>query len=467
MMRGNADRFAELLDGHPHARPDESTTPGMLSIVSALRGMDFDIAPDELTRVRQRQRLIAMAAVRTSGDPREQAVSAAVRSPAARPGIAAMLGAAFRAALRRARPGRHAIPGRSAIASVAALCLVVASAGALLLVSQNALPGDALYSLKRAAEQARLALAGSQQERGLELLGFASVRLAEIQELLEQPVALGAMETGIASAPGGPDADLLIDTLETMDRQTTEGMHAMASAAVDEVSVETLRLVGEWGVGQFVELSSLAEQMPGQAQLRAEGSKALLERAVQRLDDLAQGLDCACLHDLSNTDELGPIPCLPCEGPGSGGSSLPAETPLPAETAVPAETSVSVETPAPLPRTPGPTGLGPAPSSVPMPTIPPPTAAQPSSPSAPGPTSPPPTAPGPPAEGSQCLLGSEIGIIQGGICVPLPPPPTDPPGDGEPDPPADGTPCLLIDLPGTLLDVVGVLLNGVCVALDP
>ncbi len=63
----DVERFAEQADGHHLSRsPASGETADLLALVSALRSLDFEVRPSELTRIRQRQRLVAMAAVRPS-----------------------------------------------------------------------------------------------------------------------------------------------------------------------------------------------------------------------------------------------------------------------------------------------------------------------------------------------------------------------------------------------------------------
>lgn len=454
MALSEAERFAGLIDAPPlnsAARPQlngaaepapshQGKTSELLTLVAALRELDFDIAPSEQTRHRQRQRLVAMAAVR-SREVADEAEAGRHR--------------AFGSAADTAQdsvwsqvlvPLRKARSGRSLVAGLAGLSVIVATLGILSLLAQSAIPGDTLYPLKHGTEQARLVLAGDEQAEGRVLLGFASTRLEELSALLDAPVSLRAGGSGVQAANGGDVSELLLSTMETMDRQTTDGTSALTTAAMDDSEAEILSFVGLWGVEQFETLSSLASRMPEEVKARAELSKDLLQEIVQRLDGLAQIIDCSCLSESPSTDALGPVPCSDCVSdpsaePTSQASSSPGQSdPAPGPSASPTST---IPGPSPPPGDPGDPG-------VPIPPVDPtldPTVE---------PTVGPPIPPPPPLEGSACVTaGGLSGTIQGGVCVALP---IEPPPD-----PNEGQPCVLVDLPWPLDDIMGIIVGGICV----
>jgi len=413
--------------------------------------MDFDVAPSQQTR--QRQRLVAMAAVRTreEAEPAEPAEPGRHRLEQSSPG-SDRIDARSRL-LTRLRGVRT---GRRLTAALAAFSVVVATLSVLAVFAQSAIPGDTLYALKRGTEQVRLAVAGSPQDEGRLLFGYASNRVDELVQLLNEPVAMSVTGSGVQAADAGSVADLLIATMETMDRQTTDGANALTTSAVDEESLPTLQFIGEWGVDQWGALDGLAAKMPNDARTRAELSKDLLLELLQRLDGLAQVIDCNdCQGEAApSTDALGPIPCSDCDSdpsakPTSQSSSSPGQSdPPPGQSSPPTSTS-----PGQSSQPPGDSG-GPG---VPVPPVDPsvdPTVEPPVEPPVD-----PPIPPVPPAEGSACVtLGGLAGIIQGGVCVAIPivPPPD----------PNEGQPCVLVDLPWPLDDIMGIIDEfGVCVPL--
>jgi hypothetical protein len=125
-------------------------------VVLARHLMPVDRAPTPAFRAALREQLVAEAAARATAMP-AQRVPEPQETPRRRPRLA------------------------QAVASVA-IASVVAGAGAAV-ASSRALPGDALYGLKRQIENVQLALAGSDLDRGRELLEQADSRLGEAERL--------------------------------------------------------------------------------------------------------------------------------------------------------------------------------------------------------------------------------------------------------------------------------------------
>lgn len=449
MPSSDADRFAELIEIDPLRHPDAGGIPGapvfgndrhdgetgeLFALVSALRAMDFDVAPSDLTRGRQRQRLVAMAAVRTGEVPASLASGRHRAEDSEKVGIWPELLAWL----------RHAQSGRRLIAGLAGLSVIVAALAVLALLAQSAIPGDTLYALKRGTEQARLMLAGGEQAEGRVLLGLASVRLDELSALMDEPVAMNTAGSGIQAAEGGSVAELLVSTMETMDRQTTDGTNALTTAAVNDRSLPTLQFIGEWGVDQFTTLDDLNRRMPQEARTRAEESKDLLQRVVERLELLARAIDCRRSGDV-RSDDLGPLPsprCSESNDPGSTSASGPTDV-SDSSTATPSASSEPAGSPAP----------GPSPD----PTVPDPTTAS------------------PPGESERTTTQPTEIPLPIPIPIPFPPIPTFPTqsaGPAEPsaplpplpDPsPNEGEPCTLIGFLG--IEIPGIIIGGVCVGL--
>lgn len=449
MRKLDADSFAQLVDSGSVLSDElrDRDSAELISLVSVLREFDFEIGPSEMTLERQRQRLVAMAAVRTP-ELSEPAVPGRHR---AQPGVAPEPRGGLRAAFVARLP--QAGVGRRLVAGFAGLSVIVATLGILALIAQSAIPGDTLYALKRGTEQVRLALAGGEQAQGRVLLGFASTRLLELDQLLDEPVAMQATGSGVHAADADSMAGLLIATMDTMDLQTTQGSRALTSAAVDAGSLPMLQFVGKWSIDQFGSLDALVDRMPDRARIRATESKNLLQRVVNRLEELAQGIGCQ-RTDEPPTDDIGPLPSPSCSqsypdgsptaaGPGSGGSastipqsSAPgpaASNPDPSQTSnAPTEGPSAAPGPSGQPSQPT-TSPAPLPDPNPLPTRsnpptynPPPYSPPTYSPPtySPSPTPPPPGAEPGPAEGDPCVLigflGIRIpGIIIGGVCIGL------------------------------------------------
>jgi hypothetical protein len=231
---------------------------------------DLDDEPDPDFRAATRARLVAMAAVRSP----EPALRRRLRAPALprRP-----------AGLWRAR----------LTAGVAGAALAVTALGALAALATDARPGDALYGLKRGTEQTRLALAGD--ERGLTLLGFASTRLQELDELVD-------------GTAGAPPADLVRDTLATMDAQTEEGAALVFSRAVDAHDAATLTVLSSWAQQQGAGLSELQPVLSADVGTAAGHSLGLVTDVGARAGDLQAALECPSGPVTAGADGLGPLP---------------------------------------------------------------------------------------------------------------------------------------------------------------
>jgi hypothetical protein len=316
------------------------------ALVARLRMLseEFDTSPDEEFRAATRARLVAIAAVRTP----------AAEAPSRRPVVHA-------GAVRRLLAGATGAPTprrRSRLtAGLAGSALAVVALGGVFAGAQSASPGDLLYDLKRGGEQTQLVLAGD-STRGPTLLGFATTRLDELGALVGvQPDAAPVVgttpsggETGLAA---GPDVDLVLDTLQTMDTQTTEGTSALTSYAVQASDADALEVLTGWAADQSAGLGEVGAQLPAGARAALAGSRELVDRVAARGSALEEALGCASGPATAGADELGPLPagCAPVVPP------VPDRTVVgPVRTGEPTPTTAAPGTDAPGTTTPsGPT----------------------------------------------------------------------------------------------------------------
>ncbi len=197
--RREAELFAALLDGRPTrglsgARPDDLAARADLADLAALTRtlVPAEHLPRSQFRTALRERLVTEATSRVPAVPaqRDAAVDA---------------GAPTRPRLSRA------------VATVA-LAALVTGVGASA-ASTRALPGDSLYGLKRQIESVQLALAGSDLERGRELLEQADSRLGEAERL------------AASSEVSEPETQrALVATLDDMSDATAEGATALTDS---------------------------------------------------------------------------------------------------------------------------------------------------------------------------------------------------------------------------------------------
>ncbi|MGH8794378.1 MAG: DUF5667 domain-containing protein [Stackebrandtia sp.] len=282
-----AERFAELLDAaeggrRSHKRSvhdDELTT--LADVGHALRQSappEETTGPDPQFQAALRQRLMAVASVQgigvTAGDkPAEKVEEVRERKP---------------------------LFGRRRLTVAAALAAGVLGLSGVSTASGDAVPGDTLYPVKRSAERAQLALAGSEVNRGQLHLEFARNRLDEAQYVADDP-------------------DALMNALSDMDDDTLQGVRALTSAAVDRQDAVVLDTIDGFAAEQSEELSELMDSLAGESWSAASESMSLLDSATERSDSLRDSLLCAADSVDVETDEFGPLPGTCTALPGTDG----------------------------------------------------------------------------------------------------------------------------------------------------
>ncbi|HKS48372.1 MAG TPA: DUF5667 domain-containing protein [Amycolatopsis sp.] len=198
----------------------------------------------------------------------------------------------------------------------AAAALVVALGGLGMVLSRNAMPGDPLYGVKRAAESAELGLTFGDAAKASKHLRFAATRLDELLAL------------------GSPDAPLVAD----FEREARAGATELTTLGVRGTGRELLDLRA-WVAEQT------AKNIP------FPQVTDLLRRIDGRVQALSGRLHCYRITSYQ-ADDLGPLPaadpCTPVPG------AVP-EVPGPA-TRAPKLTQSGAARSAESPSTPTPTG---------------------------------------------------------------------------------------------------------------
>jgi hypothetical protein len=298
--RARAERFAQLLDEanggrRHHARSRLDTELAELVAKSQqLRAMPISdqAAPTTTFRNDLRAQLLATAV-------REGIGSTAKPEPKA----GRKFGKPRMAGINPRPRARGAI-----VVGIAAGTLALSGVS---VASGEAIPGDALYGMKRSTERAQLALAGSDLTRGQLHLDFARTRLQEAYQLRA-------------------DADAFIASLKDMDSETQQGIRMLISSAVAQHDTTALDSIDRFVDTQRDFLAKMLELNPGAGREKVTESLALLSVVEQRA--VAAGSSLACGAKTNGSDSLGPVLAACPTATHSGQKNTPGVNPAPEAT---------------------------------------------------------------------------------------------------------------------------------------
>lgn len=293
--RRRAERFAQLLDEADGGRRQHLRTShdDELAALVALRHRLATTAagPEADPEFRTGLRAMLLATAEREGIGRTAQPTTA--PPALRRG--GFLPASHPA--RRTHTIRPARGPRARTAVVAGVAVGAVAFTGMSTASENAVPGDPLYGVKRSTERAQLALASSEVGRGQLYLGFARTRLAEARTL----------------------ASDLEQVLADMDRDTSLGVRLLTAAATNRQDPAALAAVDEFATGQREALEDLSGEVTGADLTRLAGSLALLDAIEQRTAELRQSLQDCGGPSATSIDSLGPVPgtCVALPAPST------------------------------------------------------------------------------------------------------------------------------------------------------
>jgi hypothetical protein len=185
--------------------------------------------------------------------------------------------------------------GRFAVAAVAVLALVGSLAGMSLLLARDALPGDALYGVKRTAEAAELGLTFGDEGKALKHLEFASARVSEIETLARR-------YTDRDSAPVGGYLTALTD----FDKDAAAGSRQLIALATTSDGRQ-LDSLSAWAEQQSSRLTAVSPQLPSAARNRGTASLELLGKIATRASALYKRMDCYQITS-GSADDVGALP---------------------------------------------------------------------------------------------------------------------------------------------------------------
>lgn len=229
--------------------------------------------------------------------------------------------------------------------SVAAAAFVVIGGSAgVAAAAESALPGDALYPIKRGIESAQVSLNSSDSGKGQDLLRQASTRLQEVDSLLA----------------GHESIDKITSTLSAFQHSAASGADLLFVAYQRDGDPQDISRLRTMIGSQLAQLDALAAEAPADSRPEFEAARALL----------------------ADLDQQASVLCGACGPAGSsvGNSSMPSAISLasllsPKETAARAEREAAAEqrlaeaadriakTVKPPVKSPAPTGTDPKPSA--------------------------------------------------------------------------------------------------------
>jgi hypothetical protein len=283
--------------------PDNDTAPdpqlaGELAVVLMLRRTAAELNPDDATRDRMRAKLMGQLAAERKPSPVPRR---APKSTPSRPPTAA----------GSTRPGRvTGTRGRLAIALGAAFCLVLALSGMTLLLARHALPGDALYGVRRTVESASLGLTSGDNGKGRKHLEFAADRIGDVE-------SIAAQHPDLADSPVGDYLTAFAD----FDADARAGTADLTAYATNHGDGELSYLV-TWAAQEARQIATVAPHLPPPAFTQAAASNRLLARIVARADAIAARNDCYTITS-GGSDDLGVLPATgPCDRPPGGAATF-------------------------------------------------------------------------------------------------------------------------------------------------
>lgn len=254
--------------------------------------------------------------------------------------------------------GRSSASARLMVALAAALCLVLSLGAMSLLLSKDALPGDALYGIKRTAESASFGLTFSDDSKGHKHLEFAAARLDELETL-----------AGRYSDPATAPAGSYLTALTDLDTDASAGSRLLIVQGTngDGTVLNSLR---DWSQTQLHRLTALGPHLPELAKQRAATSASLLTGIADRATALSGRLHCYAITS-GTSDDVGALPATTdCSTPATAPSAplAPSSGPTVPNTAAlaPPRSTASTEVPGSTPA------HNPPPINLPTPTALPP-----------------------------------------------------------------------------------------------
>lgn len=160
------------------------------------------------------------------------------------------------------------------ISIAAAAFVVIGGTAGVAAAAESALPGDALYPLKRGIESAKVSLNSSDSGKGQDLLRQASTRLDEVDGLIA----------------GDESAEQITHTLASFQRSATDGADLLFIAYQRDGDPQDISRLRAMIGSQMNTLNELSDKAPAGSQPAFDSSRALLAD----LDQQARVLCATC-----------------------------------------------------------------------------------------------------------------------------------------------------------------------------
>ncbi len=332
--RAAADRAAR-----PPRRPQDPVLARDLDLAAALRDAGRSLpGPDDDARARMRAHLMSEIGgpARPGADARTRRTTRATPAREARPGAR---GPGSRRPADRRPAGRAAARGarRLLVNVITGACAVMLLGALTVLISRGALPGEMLYSVKRASESVELGLTRGQEEKGLKHLDFAAIRLEEVSDLVGRSATTAAGSGPVAAGLDPALGALVLENLRSFDEDARTGSRLILPIASRPAAPAPLDL-GQWARAQSARLDTLSPSLPEDGRTAAASSQQMLERLSARATALDGERPCATG---ASEDDLGP---LPTDGCTTGGSATPSAAPTEPSTTTSSTTSETTTT---------------------------------------------------------------------------------------------------------------------------
>ena len=243
-----ADVFADALESRATAATSAPATARLVGVARSIRDASLE-SPDGQFAGVLRERLMAEAPHALS--PQRVVHVRPVRDPMA-----------------------TGTPGRQRLAAASAVLAVAGGSFGLVTASAQALPGDALYSVKRGVEQTDLALQRGDGAEGRTNLQHAGERLAEVEAMVEDGT-VDSQESALAA-----------EALEDFTSQADAGARELLEAYANGRDASAITEISDFSLASSSSLAGLSKALPqstGPAYAEAAGMVTELSRASSRI----------------------------------------------------------------------------------------------------------------------------------------------------------------------------------------